>query len=116
MLKVRFSKKEEIRMGSPYNVCRVRITGDWVPDLPETDWQDIRAFRPDGTAVALVRWDTPGNVPGFRLWIVDAEARTVETSPRFPGCCEKLEWRTDREIAWKAFPGGSGTFTAAKPD
>ncbi len=115
MLQVAFFNRREIRMGSPYNVCGIRLYGSWVPELPEADWQDIRAYRPDRKVVALVRWDVPGNVPGFRLWILDTIDEMVETSERFPGCCTSLEWKSEEEIVWKAFPDLEGTHRRKKP-
>jgi len=98
-------------MGSPYNVCDVVLKGEWRPELPDGDWQDRYAQRGDGLAVALVRWDTPGNEPGFRIYAVDAAARTVHRSKRFPGCCEALEWTSPEEIHWTSFPDLQGSFT-----
>ena len=97
-------------MGSPYGICRIRLDGDWRPDLPETDWQNLSARSPDGMRLALVRWDTPGNQPGFRLYVLDSLARQVSVSERFPGCCYRLWWRDDQRIAWEAFPEGQGVY------
>jgi len=60
--------------------------------------------------VALVRWETPGNQPGFRIVVIDGVARTVETSERFLGCCEALAWVGPDTLAWRAFPDQVGYY------
>ena len=70
MTKVAFRNRREVRMGSPHQTCRMQLSGDWQPRLELDDWQDLQAQSPDGRYLALVRWDTRGNTPGFR--IVDA--------------------------------------------
>ena len=97
-------------MGSPFNICRIKVSGDWVPELPVTDWQDVAARRDDGEALALVRWDTPGNVPGFHIVVLDAARRRVRTSRRFPGCCQGLRWVGRTRISWEAFFNVSGVY------
>jgi hypothetical protein len=94
----------EIRMGSPNQVAQIRWSGAWTLDLPSTDWQDRKVWREDGDAVALVRWQTSGNQPGFRIVVIDCVARTVEISERFPGCCEALAWVGFDTLAWWALP------------
>jgi len=108
MINVEFVDLSEIRMGSPYNVCKLHLSGSWIPDLPGTDWQDLQACWDGGTLVALVRWDTPGNRPGFRIWVLDGREKTVWTSDRYPGCCRNLEWLDRRSVAWEAFPDLNG--------
>ena len=109
-LGIRFHHATEIRMGSPYQLCRIRWSGAWTPNLPTTDWQDWAVWREDGSVVALVRWDTPGNQAGFRIVVIDCVARTVETSERFPGCCEALAWVGLDTLAWRAFPDQAGQY------
>jgi len=112
MIDVTFSDTTEIRMGSPFNICRISISGPWVPDLPETDWQDLKALREDGEALALVRWDTPGNVPGFRIYLLNRESETVTVSERFPGCCQELTWMDNITLTWQAFPDLQGSWNS----
>ena len=97
-------------MESSYRVGQIRWSGEWTPNLPTTDWQDRLAWREDGNVVALVRWETPGNQPGFRIVVIDGVARTVETSERFPGCCEALTWVGLDTLAWRAFPDQVGCY------
>lgn len=110
MIKVRFRNVREIRMGSPFNICEIGFNREWSPDLPKTDWQDLCVKREDGSAVALVRWDTPGNQPGFRIYVLEASSRSMAISDRFLGCCEELWWEGPHRVAWKAFPNLKGAF------
>jgi hypothetical protein len=110
VIRVRFLGATEIRMGSPFRVCRIRLTGTWLPELPVTDWQDVAARRDDGKALALVRWDTSGNVPGFHIVVLDAARRRVRTSRRIFGCCSGLRWVGRTRIAWEAFPEQGGVY------
>lgn len=67
MKEVEFLDCGEIRMGSPYNVCRIRLNLSWQPPVPTSDFQDICATTSDGRYLALVRWDTSNNQPGLGL-------------------------------------------------
>lgn len=100
MIRVRFKDVGEIRMGSPYSICRLELSGGKIPELPETDWQDRRAYSPDKRFLGLVRWDTPGNEPGFRIFTIDSARGTHTVSRRIKGCCVKLSW--DRKHGFQA--------------
>jgi hypothetical protein len=91
-----FDDCAEIRMGSPFRLCRLRLDGAWIPLVPnDQGWQNLSAASPNGRFVALVRWDVVGNEPGFRILTVDCDDRTVQTTERIPGCCESLAWRDE---------------------
>lgn len=85
-----FTDAQEIRMGSPYRIAQLSFEGPWRPDLPDRDWQDIHAVSPDGRYLALVAWDIVANSPGFRVFVIDTDDRTVRESTRFEGCCSSL--------------------------
>ena len=54
-LKIRFINRQEIRMGSPYRCCGIRLYGAWIPDIPiDENYQDIKAWSDDGKYLALV--------------------------------------------------------------
>jgi hypothetical protein len=99
----------EVRMGSPFKMCRLALSGEWTPMLNEYGWTPVAVESPDGRYLALVHWDDEGNIPGFRVVLIDIEQRSVSISSRIVRCCcESLTWRND-SIAWKAFPGLEGT-------
>ena len=107
MITVLFSNCHEIRMGSPYQICSVRLKGGWIPELEERAWQPLHSRSLDGQYLCLVEWDILENTPGFRVVLIDEQRKTVETSHRIPGCCEALTWG-DQVIVWKAFPQSQG--------
>jgi hypothetical protein len=93
-LRAYFDDCEEVRMGSRFQACRLRLEGSWIPPVPnDEDWQNLSATSPDGRFVALVRWDVGGNEPGFRILTVDCRDRAVQTTERILGCCESVAWR-----------------------
>lgn len=99
-LRVRFRNVREIRMGSPYRVCAIAFEGDWIPPLPADDWQDLRAASPDGRHLALVRWNTEGNVPGFHVVRIDTKMRTFHKTRRILGLCKRIFWDQGR-FSWE---------------
>jgi len=97
-LRVTFRNVREIRMGSPYSVCEIRLNGEWVPPLPVTDWQNIKAASPDNRYVALVRWNAAGNQPGFHVVRIDTKARKYHKTKRIAGLCRRIYWDEDRFV------------------
>lgn len=95
-IKVSFLNIEEIRMGSPWSVCKLNLEGEWVPELPEGDWQDITASSPDMRYCALVRWNVEGNWPGFNVYIIDTDKQTVTANDRILGFCKDIRWEDGR--------------------
>lgn len=101
MERVRFHTCSEVRMGSPFMTCSVRLQLGWVPGLPASDFQDVCAESPDGRHIALVHWLSPGNQPGFVVYTIDTVARSVSVSERQIGCCERLWW--DGGARWSVY-------------
>ena len=85
-------------MGSPYRTCKIRFYGDWIPDLPADDWQDIKASSPDGRHLALVRWNAAGNTPGFHIVRIDTLRKKHHTTRRMTGFCGKIRWARGKFI------------------
>lgn len=96
-------------MGSPYNTCRARLSGEWVPELPGggEDYQDLKAWDAAGERLALVRWRVAGNVPAFSVVAIDVARRRVAESERLRGCCQAIAWE-GRGLSYRAFPHGEG--------
>ncbi len=88
---VKFSHVSEIRMGSPFNGAEVHVSGGYFPKAAEvalrSSFQDKVAISQDGTICFLVKWDSPGNIPGFRVVKLSEEKKTVTQSERISGCC-----------------------------
>jgi len=94
-IQVRFIHPVEIRMGSPYCVCKVSLSGAWVPELPsrDEDFQNLEAWSTDGNCLALVQWRiSQQNDPGFRILTIAIKERQLKKSRRIRGCCHSLSW------------------------
>jgi len=89
-------------MGSPYNACDLRLSGQWIPRLPDVTWQDKLACSPDGSYVALVYWDFVDNQPGFRVVVIDTISQLVSEYGQSEGCCDRLWW-DDEGLHWQTF-------------
>lgn len=107
MIDVTVSNRQEIRMGSPFQICQLTVAGAALPELPLDGWAPIFATSFDGTAVVLTRWDILENRPGFRLILVKEGQTKIQESARISGCCESLVWEKDK-IQWRAFPQSAG--------
>ncbi len=91
-------------MGSPYRVCDLDLKGDWIPDLPNEEWQNKTASSSDGRFVGLVAWDNLNNHPGFRVYTIDTREESFIASDRIPGCCDDLEWKPAiSQFTWLVF-------------
>lgn len=102
---VRFLEPVEIRMGSRYCACRVRLSGRWVPELPDggEGFQNIKAWSPDGNYLGLVQWRVSRqNEPGFRILTIAVKQRRMIKSGRIRGCCESLNWENGT-FTYRAF-------------
>ncbi|RLC83959.1 MAG: hypothetical protein DRI37_09615 [Chloroflexi bacterium] len=110
-IEVEFYNCGEVRMGSPFNACKIRLRGRWIPELPQdVTWQDRIAQSPDGQYTALVYWDTPKNEPGFRVVTVDELNKTVCQSERVLGLCKEIWWGNN-QFEWAAVLVNSGKIT-----
>ena len=104
MIKVVFSDFHEIRTGSPFQSCNVRLEGSWVPELGARSWQPLSAYSSDQNCLALAVWEFGDSRPGFRVIVIDENNHSVRESGRIPGCCTSLLF-FDRLVYWKAFTG-----------
>lgn len=108
MITAKFINCFEVRMGSPYKICRLHLTGEWTPDLEPGGWLPAQSRSCDARYLALARWNIVGNMPGFQIFLIDEKEKTVEVSQRIPGCCESLTVG-ENVIFWKAFPQSQGS-------
>ncbi len=99
-----FSNLREVGMGSPYNSADLTLEGNWVPDLPRFDWQDISAQSENGRYLAVVAWATNDQgEPGFRIVVIDKKEKNVRVSRRQRGCCRSLSWHGSHGLSWEAY-------------
>jgi hypothetical protein len=99
MYKISFSNLVEVRMGSPFSIASVHLSGGFVPDLPERTFQDIALLNPTGSICFLVQWQTDDGNAGFVVWRLSNETKSVDFSKRIVGCCEKLEFENGTVVA-----------------
>lgn len=99
-LRVKFNNKQEIRMGSPYNMCEITFSGEWIPVLPKDNWQDIKAASANGRYIALVQWNTKQNQPGFHIVRIDTQLKNYHKTKRIFGLCQKVYWE-DGKFKWE---------------
>ena len=102
MIDVEFVDKGEIRMGSPYSKYDIKLSGVWIPDVREYDWQDTFAKSPDGKYLVLTAWDMTDNQPGYNFVFIDTVNKSHVKTDTFYGCCTKLEWAGDH-LKWEAW-------------
>ena len=91
MYHLKFLNPVEVRMGSPFNVADVELTGEFIPSFEGASFQDKGIISFEGKVCFLIEWKTmPGNRPGFCVWKVSEQGRTVQKSEPIEGCCEKI--------------------------
>lgn len=92
--KVNFIDKIEIRMGSPYNHCKVKFKGFKLPEMEEGGYQDLLSWSGDFKYLALVKWNINSrNEPGFNIYVADTdEEKIVFCSKRIEGICKAIKF------------------------
>lgn len=90
MYNLAFKNICEIRMGSPFNVAEVVLSGEYVPDLSSFTFQDIGLVDSKEGVVYLVQWEIEHNVPGFRIWRISSVEQKVYKTDKLNGCCKKM--------------------------
>lgn len=98
---IEFDVLGEIRMGSPYNGANVKLTGDYIPALGDFTFQDISLVSENGRTCYLVQWAIDKD-PGYIVWKVDADNKTLTKSNRIEGCCDSLYFDNEsvKTVAW----------------
>jgi hypothetical protein len=89
-------------MSSPFNLADIKITGDFIPDLNQFQFQDKCAITLDAAKCILVQWYTttnqPTNQPGFILWCLDEKSKEIIKTKRFEGCCSDIKIVGDKVL------------------
>lgn len=101
-LKVTFINPQEIRMGSPYNVCKIGLEGKHNIKLGALeDWQDKYAFI-DSKHVVFIKYDVAGNNPGFHFVTFNLDTGARWESERIEGLLNNFDVY-DKEIKYNKF-------------
>ena len=88
-LKISFSNRQEIRMGSPYMMADLHLEGlDF--EIPNACWQDKFATSKDRKFIALISFDLSDNEPGFEIYIIDTDKKTITKTERMFGLVNKI--------------------------
>jgi len=80
----------EIRMGSPYKTCELKLTGTDLK-LPKNGWSDKFAWTKDSKVLALIQWDFENNEPGFHFYIIDPQTDKLTKSERIMGLVNSIK-------------------------
>lgn len=93
MYKLEFINSCEIRMGSPFNIADVKLTGQFVPNFDGIEFQDKGRTSESKNEVLLVQWMIIDNDPGFIVWKISATDHSIKKSSRISGCCQNIEFQ-----------------------
>jgi len=91
-MEIVFTDRRQVRKGSPYRVCRLRLAGRGWPDLDRGRYQDIQAWSDDRSRLALAQWKPLGQAPGFVVVVADRARNGVYRSMRMRGCCQSIRF------------------------
>lgn len=90
MLKIKITNRDELRMGSPYNICNIELPDLKFIDLPKAGWQDKYALSNDSKTLVLIKWNLEGNNPGFHFFIIDTITGAITRSERIAGLVNEI--------------------------
>lgn len=88
-VKINFSNRNEIRMGSPYMSADLHLDGLDI-EIPKACWQDKFAISEDKKFVALIGFDFMDNEPGFEIFIINTDKKTITKTNRIFGLVNKI--------------------------
>ncbi len=101
--KIEFIEPQEIRMGSSYNHCGIKLIGDTKINLENGWWQDTYAWNDNYTKLALVKWNLDNNEPGFHIVIIDVTTGKRQETKRIFGCINSIAFKTDKLLSINKF-------------
>ncbi len=100
-LKISFSNRREIRMGSPYMMADLHVEGlDIV--IPKACWQDKFAISKDRNFIALISFELSDNEPGFEIYIINTNKKTITKTKRIFGLINNISI-IDKKIKFNKF-------------
>jgi hypothetical protein len=92
----------EIRMGSPFNICEIKLRGTEI-QIPEGGWRDKFEWSLDNKFLVLIQWNIDKlNDPGFNFYIIDISKQSVQISERIKGIIEDFRVSGEK-IVYKIF-------------
>jgi hypothetical protein len=100
-IRISFSNRQEIRMGSPYMMADLHLDGLDI-EIPNACWQDKFAISKDKKFIALIGFDLTDNESGFKIFIIDTEKKSITKTKRIFGLVNKISI-DDRKIKFNKF-------------
>jgi hypothetical protein len=85
-------KPTEIRMGSPHSICNIELVGFSIRMTLEGFYNKY-AWSKDHKFLILIKWDTEGNEPGFKFYILNTISGSLIISERISGFVNDLKVR-----------------------
>ena len=98
LFKVNFINPREIRMGSPYYMCRIEIEGNSKLKVDDAAWQNICACTDDKKYLALIEFNLTNNEPGFHIVIFNTLTGAFRRSDRIMGLVNSISFCKDTSM------------------
>ena len=92
-LQIDFINPREIRMGSPYNLCEIRLSGGTNIELENNAWQDLALWSDDNKYLILVKWNLEKNEPGFHFVTFNIATGEKAIGERIMGCLNSMDFK-----------------------
>lgn len=99
---IKFVSVREIRIGSLYNGCDIKLIGQTIIKLEAAWWQDKFAWSDDNNYLVLIKWNLDNNDPGFHFVIFNTRTGISHTSERIMGMVNSLSL-TDNKVLYSKF-------------
>ena len=76
-------------MGSPYMLAQLHLIGLDI-EIPNATWQDKFAVSEDEKFIALIGFDFKDNEPGFEIFIINTDKKSITKTNRIFGLINKI--------------------------
>lgn len=94
-IEVIFSNCDEIRMGSPFNICEIELRGAKEIVLNKSGWQDKYCWSKDYKNLCLIKWNGENNIPSFNAVLIDVDNWKMYKTNKIDGCCAEVSFKDD---------------------
>ena len=102
-LQVIFNDVVEIRMGSPFNTCNIKLVGDIDLSLPRYSWQDKFAWSKDYKFLILICWANDSFGPAFKIIAINTSTKEILESTSIKGAIISLSVKKETVFYRKFF-------------
>lgn len=91
MFKVLFRNRVNTEHGTPYKACDIVVHGKYIPDTTGYQFVETYAVSQDFDYCFIGQWDLDTIDPGFVIWRLEEDEKTVKKSSRFSGLLDHIE-------------------------